>query len=59
MDFKVHILFHIMFIIVVQLSFDEENLTQAHLNIKDAAAALSVVDVDLQGNFLVREVDWL
>ena len=59
MDFKVHILFHIMFIIVVQLSFDEENLTQAHLNIKDAAAALSVVDVDLQGNLLVREVDWL
>lgn len=53
MDFKVHILFHIMFIIVVQLSFDEENLTQAHLNIKDAAAALSVVDVDLQGNLLV------
>ena len=42
-----------MFIIVIELAFDEENLAQTYFDIKDAPTTLPIIKPYLQLNFLI------
>ena len=59
MDFQVDVLFNVDFVVVVHLALDEEDLAQAHFDAVEALSTVSVVNMDIQFNFLVRVINRL